>query len=182
MTSTAIHTTAFAALLAIACALTAMAQDTGELDKAVAERVHPSKPPYSPYAGRNFPTCPFFGDTHLRTHSPWMRECSARASARTTPIASPGARRSRLPVVSASSWPGRRTSSSWRITRTASASSRCFSWDVYPEEQQRRVDYRVNPEEDASQQAPRDGGPPPYRDGSFARPQSWHGLWTFSRE
>ena len=27
----------------------------------------PSKPPYSPYAGRNFPTRPFFGDTHLHT-------------------------------------------------------------------------------------------------------------------
>ena len=26
-----------------------------------------SKPPYSPYAGRSFPTRPFFGDTHLHT-------------------------------------------------------------------------------------------------------------------
>ena len=25
------------------------------------------KPPYSPYAGRNFPTRPYFGDTHLHT-------------------------------------------------------------------------------------------------------------------
>ena len=27
----------------------------------------PAKPPYSPYAGRDFPTRPFFGDTHLHT-------------------------------------------------------------------------------------------------------------------
>jgi hypothetical protein len=27
----------------------------------------PSKAPYSPYAGRNFPTQPYFGDTHLHT-------------------------------------------------------------------------------------------------------------------
>ena len=29
--------------------------------------MYPAKPPYSPYAGRNFPTRPFFGDTHLHT-------------------------------------------------------------------------------------------------------------------
>ena len=27
----------------------------------------PAKPPYSPYAGRDYPTRPFFGDTHLHT-------------------------------------------------------------------------------------------------------------------
>ena len=54
-------------LLAIGLALPAVAQDTGTLDKEVAERVHPAKRPYSPYAGRNFPTRPFFGDTHLHT-------------------------------------------------------------------------------------------------------------------
>ena len=41
--------------------------DIGQADKATLEKVHPSKPSYSPYAGRNFPTRPFFGDTHLHT-------------------------------------------------------------------------------------------------------------------
>jgi len=45
----------------------AEASDAGMLDKATAEKVHPSKPPYSPYADRNFPTQPYFGDTHLHT-------------------------------------------------------------------------------------------------------------------
>ena len=41
--------------------------DVGTLDKETAEKAFPAKPPYSPYAGRNFPTRPFFGDTHLHT-------------------------------------------------------------------------------------------------------------------
>src|SRR6476660_850926 len=41
--------------------------DIGTLDKPTAEKVFPSKPIYSPYAGRTFPTRPFFGDTHLHT-------------------------------------------------------------------------------------------------------------------
>lgn len=41
--------------------------DVGSASKADLEKVHPTKPPYSPYAGRNFPTRPFFGDTHLHT-------------------------------------------------------------------------------------------------------------------
>src|ERR1043165_967862 len=44
-----------------------MPTDAGTLDKATAEKSFPNKPPYSPYAGRNFPTRPFFGDTHLHT-------------------------------------------------------------------------------------------------------------------
>ncbi|MCK6474235.1 MAG: DUF3604 domain-containing protein [Planctomycetes bacterium] len=40
---------------------------TGTLDADTAAKVFPAKPPYSPYAGRNFPTRPFFGDTHLHT-------------------------------------------------------------------------------------------------------------------
>ena len=44
-----------------------VATDAGTLDKESADRVNPAKPPYSPYAGRNFPTRPFFGDTHLHT-------------------------------------------------------------------------------------------------------------------
>ncbi|MGH8701868.1 MAG: DUF3604 domain-containing protein, partial [Burkholderiales bacterium] len=45
----------------------AEAQDVGTIDKATAEKVFPAKPPYSPYVGRNFPTRPYFGDTHLHT-------------------------------------------------------------------------------------------------------------------
>jgi hypothetical protein len=41
--------------------------DIGTLDKESAAAAFPAKPPYSPYAGRNFPTRPFFGDTHLHT-------------------------------------------------------------------------------------------------------------------
>lgn len=43
-----------------------LAQDAGTLDQSSAERIA-KKPGYSPYAGRNFPTRPFFGDTHLHT-------------------------------------------------------------------------------------------------------------------
>jgi hypothetical protein len=45
----------------------AQAQDAGTADKARLEKAFPSKPNYSPYAGRNFPTVPLFGDTHLHT-------------------------------------------------------------------------------------------------------------------
>ena len=41
--------------------------DVGTLDETSAKEAFPTKPPYSPYAGRNFPTRPFFGDTHLHT-------------------------------------------------------------------------------------------------------------------
>src|ERR1700733_14138920 len=41
--------------------------DIGTLDQESAEKAFPAKPPYSPYAGRSFPTRPFFGDTHLHT-------------------------------------------------------------------------------------------------------------------
>ena len=60
------------ALALTGLSLTAFAQETattdvGTLDEATAEKVFPDKPPYSPYAGRNFPARPFFGDTHLHT-------------------------------------------------------------------------------------------------------------------
>ena len=42
-------------------------QDAGALDKARAEKAFPARPPYSPYAGRRFPTQAYFGDTHLHT-------------------------------------------------------------------------------------------------------------------
>jgi hypothetical protein len=41
--------------------------DIGKMDKSTAYRVFSSKPNYSPYAGRKFPTRPLFGDTHLHT-------------------------------------------------------------------------------------------------------------------
>jgi hypothetical protein len=41
--------------------------DIGTLDKEQVGKLFPVKRPYSPYAGRNFPTRPFFGDTHLHT-------------------------------------------------------------------------------------------------------------------
>jgi len=44
-----------------------LAQDAGAPDKAKLDKAHPSKPSYSPYAGRSFPTRPYFGDTHLHT-------------------------------------------------------------------------------------------------------------------
>jgi hypothetical protein len=56
-----------AVLLALMCPVGAFAQDTGSLDAAAAERAFPKRPNYSPYAGRNFPVRPFFGDTHLHT-------------------------------------------------------------------------------------------------------------------
>src|SRR6476646_8694187 len=55
------------ALLASGAAAQNATTDIGTLDKQSAEKVFPSKPLYSPYAGRNFPTRPFFGDTHLHT-------------------------------------------------------------------------------------------------------------------
>lgn len=45
----------------------AMTTDEGEIDAKEIAPLFGTKPPYSPYAGRNFPTRPFFGDTHLHT-------------------------------------------------------------------------------------------------------------------
>lgn len=56
-----------AVFLIFAIVLPVLAQDAGTPDKATLEKALPSKPPYSPYAGRNFPTRPLFGDTHLHT-------------------------------------------------------------------------------------------------------------------
>lgn len=44
-----------------------IAQDAGLLTKEKAALGHSSKPVYSPYANRNFPSRPLFGDTHLHT-------------------------------------------------------------------------------------------------------------------
>src|SRR5512145_2071252 len=53
--------------LIAAAAAAAGAQDTGPLDKQKAEAAHKRPPAYSPYAGRDYPTRPYFGDTHLHT-------------------------------------------------------------------------------------------------------------------
>jgi len=52
-------------VLAAAWAQQQPTTDVGTLDKKLAEKAF--KKPYSPYAGRNYPTRPFFGDTHLHT-------------------------------------------------------------------------------------------------------------------
>ena len=41
--------------------------DVGVLTQDRAAKAFPAKPPYSPYAGRSYPTRPLFGDTHLHT-------------------------------------------------------------------------------------------------------------------
>jgi len=48
-------------------AFAAAQSDTGQADRATLEKVHPTKAPFSPYVGRNYPTRPLFGDTHLHT-------------------------------------------------------------------------------------------------------------------
>lgn len=63
------HKRRFSAVCGLAlasAAASALAQDTGTLTKKDAEGVA-EMPSYSPYAGRNFPTRPLFGDTHLHT-------------------------------------------------------------------------------------------------------------------
>lgn len=63
-------TTIIIAVAAVALSLPALSQDTasdaGTLSKSKADQVQ-GKRPYSPYADRNFPSRPFFGDTHLHT-------------------------------------------------------------------------------------------------------------------
>ena len=54
----------------------------------------PAKRAYSPYAGRNFPTRPLFGDTHLHTMFSFDAGAFGARLGRATPIASPRARRS----------------------------------------------------------------------------------------
>src|SRR5215204_7659560 len=54
--------------------------DIGTLDKETADKAFPTKPPYSPYAGRNFPTRPYFGDTH--THTSYSMDAGAFGPAR----------------------------------------------------------------------------------------------------
>jgi hypothetical protein len=53
-------------LMALGLISAAGAQDAGAPSREQIEKALP-KPPYSPYANRDFPTRPFFGDTHLHT-------------------------------------------------------------------------------------------------------------------
>ena len=55
------------AMTSVAITFTAWAQDAGVLDKEKAEAAHKRPPAYSPYVGRDYPTRPYFGDTHLHT-------------------------------------------------------------------------------------------------------------------
>ncbi len=71
----------------------AFASDAGQLTKDKADKVHASKPGYSPYAGRRFPTRPLFGDTHLHTSFSIDAGAFGARSARATPTASRAARR-----------------------------------------------------------------------------------------
>ena len=118
-----------ASTVLVAAGLTALAAgaqqtDIGAADKASLEKVHPSKPGYSPYAGRNFPTMPYFGDTHL--HTAFSLDAGA-FGARLTPkdayrfargeeLSSNTGQPVKLSRPSTSSW--------WPITRTAWVSSR----------------------------------------------------------
>jgi len=52
---------------ALAFASGATRADNGTLDPTKAEKAFASRTPYSPYVGRNYPTRPLFGDTHLHT-------------------------------------------------------------------------------------------------------------------
>ena len=52
--------------LLLAVAIPVFANDVGDIDKEAVGKILPKRP-YSPYAGRNYPTRPLFGDTHLHT-------------------------------------------------------------------------------------------------------------------
>jgi hypothetical protein len=70
--SALLRNSALAVLMVAACSLQAQAQeaartDIGDLDPAAVAKLFPEKRPYSPYADRNFPTRPLFGDTHTHT-------------------------------------------------------------------------------------------------------------------
>jgi len=54
-------------LVILGVAAPALADDTGSLTPEKAEAVFKKAANYSPYADRDFPTRPFFGDTHLHT-------------------------------------------------------------------------------------------------------------------
>jgi hypothetical protein len=71
MNTKAVHQRFVAATLAAFLPLAVIGQGASPglpaPDLEAAQRAHPDRPAYSPYAGRNFPTRPLFGDTHLHT-------------------------------------------------------------------------------------------------------------------
>ena len=75
ISGTALAGTLAASLFAMTVAAQDATTDIGTLDKEAAEKAFPAKPPYSPYAGRNFPTRPYFGDTH--THTSYSMDAGA---------------------------------------------------------------------------------------------------------
>lgn len=62
----AVLTALFATAIAVP-GVSAAYGDAGVDDASKLARVHASKPVYSPYANRSYPTRPLFGDTHLHT-------------------------------------------------------------------------------------------------------------------
>lgn len=62
-----LHQTIAALFASAGFAVPAVAHDAGTVTQEKMEQAHSGKPIYSPYVGRNYPTRPFFGDTHLHT-------------------------------------------------------------------------------------------------------------------
>jgi hypothetical protein len=62
-----VHKVVLIGLLTIGIVLPASAQDSGQPSQESLAKLANKKPGYSPYAGRDFPTRPFFGDTHVHT-------------------------------------------------------------------------------------------------------------------
>lgn len=67
MQTTLIKATLLGATALVFCTPALADGDVGQVTKEKIEKVFPVKRPYSPYADRNFPTRPLFGDTHLHT-------------------------------------------------------------------------------------------------------------------
>jgi hypothetical protein len=82
-----IHTSVLVTLMTVSLTLSAAAVEqsvgySSSLTKETIDKAFPKDQPYSPYVGRNFPTRPFFGDTHL--HTGFSMDAGA-AGARLTP-------------------------------------------------------------------------------------------------
>ncbi len=56
--------------------------DIGDIGQGTGAQVSPTKRPYSPWAGRNFPVRPLFGDTHLHTALSFEGSAGARLGPR----------------------------------------------------------------------------------------------------
>jgi len=67
MKSRSLRPAILAGVLAAGAALPTQAHDAGQATAEQLKGAYPDKPLYSPYAGRNYPARPLFGDTHLHT-------------------------------------------------------------------------------------------------------------------